>query len=162
MSIGQLGDSNHSFAVRCIKFILANVLNYSERECYITINSNIPWLCLNQDPACLYTGRAYIVSDSYFEVIYATRPSVAIPEWRKWDKKKHWDGDKGFKSTCNTLSPRNIISLRTSRTIRSWISNQRSPSPPPPPALRWIFHTVLVLSRVVPATDSWVTLAKRS
>lgn len=64
--------------------------------------------------------------------------------------------------TCNTVSPKKIISFLVSSTIRSWIWNHFSPSPPPPAARRCTFHTVCSLSRVVPATDSCVTFAIRS
>lgn len=64
--------------------------------------------------------------------------------------------------TCRTVSPRKIISFRISSTMRSWIWNHFSLSPPPPPARRWTFQTVLALSRVVLAADSCVTLAMRS
>lgn len=64
--------------------------------------------------------------------------------------------------TWSIVSPKKIISFRVSSTIRSWIMNHFSLSPPPPPARRWAFQTVFSLSRVVPATDSWVTLAIRS
>lgn len=64
--------------------------------------------------------------------------------------------------TCKTVSPRNIISLLVSSTIRSWTMNHFSFSIPPPAARRCTFQTVFSLSLVVPATDSWVTFAIRS
>ena len=45
-----------------------------------------------------------------------------------------------------TVSPRNTISLRTSSTRRSCIMNHLSPSPPPCPALTWIFHVICASS----------------
>jgi len=62
---------------------------------------------------------------------------------------------------CNTASPRKIISFLVSSTIRSWIIYHLSLSLPPA-ARRYTFHAVFSLSRVVPATDSCVTLAIKS